>query len=313
MRIVLLGDIHHYRLMVPPWQLLGKRLLGQANLWLNRRHSFDPSLLNPVIDRIADVAPDLILLSGDLTTTALRTEFADIAEQLAPLTDRFQTVIVPGNHDRYTFSATRSRLMEQMLPGHVPTEWPHHRQLTDRWHLLAINSAVPRIANSRGRIGREQLTGIRRVCSRLTDQDALVVLCHYPVKAPPRSLPLTWDHKLADSRQLRHILTRCPARLLYLHGHIHKPWCWQPKGSNQSHFTYINAGSPCQTSKKHPLGQGFWQIDLPPQAYDTLAVTHHVPSGNRHTKPADHQWITRSLPRTNVSTTGIVRDAAPPG
>lgn len=119
MRIVLLGDIHHYRLMVPPWQLLGKRLLGQANLWLNRRHSFDPSLLNPVIDRIADVAPDLILLSGDLTTTALRTEFADIAEQLAPLTDRFQTVIVPGN--RHTKPADHQWITRSLPRTNVST------------------------------------------------------------------------------------------------------------------------------------------------------------------------------------------------
>ena len=282
MRIALIGDIHSYRLLVPPWQLAGKRLIGQANLWLNRRHRFDHQLVDETVSQVATIEPDLVLLSGDLTTTALDGEFDDVAQMLAPLNDRFPMVIVPGNHDRYTFTSARRRVMEQRLPGIVPDSWPHHRKLTDRWNLLALDSAVPRVFNSRGLVGRRQMRRARRLLEGLTGDDGLIVLCHYPIKAPPRALPLTWDHKLADSRSLRKILTRCPARLLYLHGHIHRPWCWQPRRSNQSHFTYINAGSPCMTSSKHPQGQGFWQIDLPPVPTDPVHVTHHLPAPRQH-------------------------------
>ncbi len=51
MRIVLLGDLHTYRLAVWPWELLGKSLAGQMNLWLNRRKRFDRSLIQPTIER----------------------------------------------------------------------------------------------------------------------------------------------------------------------------------------------------------------------------------------------------------------------
>ncbi len=280
MRIALIGDIHSYRLLVPPWRLMGKRLVGQANLWLNRRHKFNTRLLERLVERVGVLEPDLVLMSGDLTTTSLEGEFQDVAQMMLPLISRFPTLAVPGNHDRYTFTSARRRVMETMLPAMVPGRWPHFRSLTDRWHLLALDSAVPRVFNSRGRIGRRQLRNIRRETAHLTDQDGLIILCHYPVKAPPRAFPLTWDHKLADSFRLRRMLMKCPARLLYLHGHIHRPWCWQPKRSNQSHFTYINAGSPCMTTAKHPQGQGFWLIDLPDNPRDAFEITHYLPKTN---------------------------------
>lgn len=298
MRLALIGDIHKYRLFVPPWHLLGKRLVGQANLWLNRRHCFDHRLLDGVIEQALSIKPDLVLLSGDLTTTSLDGEFQDVAQILEPLTSRYPTVIVPGNHDRYTFTSARKRVMEAMLPNLVPDEWPHFRQLTPRWHLLALDSAVPRILNSRGRVGLNQIRKIRRFTENLTAQDGLVVLCHYPLKSPPRSLPLTWDHKLADSFRLRRVLTRCPARLIYLHGHIHRPWCWQPRRSNQAHFTYINAGSPCMISGKHPKGQGFWQLDLPAQPTSQLRVIHHLPNTNDIESKdwsESHRWLARTV------------------
>ncbi len=102
MRLLLIGDIHAYRLYVSPWHLLGKALLGQTNLWLYRRRKFDLSLLPAVVARAVDLRPDLVLLSGDLTTTAYPGEFADVAAALRPLLAAVPTVAVPGNHDRYT-------------------------------------------------------------------------------------------------------------------------------------------------------------------------------------------------------------------
>ena len=277
MRIALLGDIHHYRLFVPPWRLMSKRLVGQTNLWLNRRRCFNRTLLMMALNRIASIKPDLLLLSGDLTTTSLEAEFADIAAVLEPLSGRIPIVAVPGNHDRYTFGAARHRRMEQMLPSIVPQQFPHFRKLTGRWHLLALDGAKPNVMSARGRLGEDQLRACRQYASQLTKEDGLIVLCHYPIKSPPRALPITWDHKLADSGRLRRLLVRCPARLLYLHGHIHRPWCWQPKRSDQSHFTYLNAGAPCMVNSKHPCGQGFWEIDLPDDPAAHVNVVHHVP------------------------------------
>lgn len=285
---------------MPPWHLFGKRLLGQCNLWLNRRYCLEPALLDVLIEQVAHIEPDLLLLPGDLTTTSHAGEFEDIAARLTPLTRSIPAVAVPGNHDRYTFASARRRVMEQMLPGVVPDRWPHFRQLSERWYLLALDAAVPRFLNSRGLIGQRQLKHVRTLLSHLTPQDGLVVLCHYPLKAPPRAMPLTWDHKLADDRALRRLLTRCPARILYVHGHIHRPWCWQPKHSDQSHFTYLNAGAPCMVSAKHPLGQGFWQVDLPHTPSQHMRIVHYLPDGHFRAlgeeapEPANG-WVARAV------------------
>ncbi|MBI1337555.1 MAG: hypothetical protein GC164_11400 [Phycisphaera sp.] len=277
MRLAVIGDIHVYTLTPPPWALLSKRVLGQANLWLNRRHAFDHKLFDCVLKRVASVEANLLLLSGDLTTTALESEFRDIASRLEPLTQSHKTIAVPGNHDRYTFTSARVKRIEKMLPGFVPETFPKIERLGERWSLLALDGAVPRIFNARGRLGEEQMLRIHEHLSSLTSHDGLVVLCHYPVKCPPKAPPLTYDHKLAESGRLWRMLRRCAARVLYIHGHIHRPWCWQPRHSHSAHITYINAGAPCLTSRRYPLGQGWWQVDLPDDPRKAIHATHHVP------------------------------------
>ena len=101
MRLVLFGDIHLYRLWLMPWQLASKRILGQSNLILNRRKTFRHDLLKAMIDQALGLEPDMLLLSGDVTTTSLKKEFEDVAAVLKPLADRVPTVLVPDNHDRH--------------------------------------------------------------------------------------------------------------------------------------------------------------------------------------------------------------------
>ncbi len=174
MRLLLIGDIHSYRLLVPPWALLGKRLLGQGNVWLNRRHKFDRTLLPALVQQAASVEPDMVLLCGDLTSTALPGEFDDCLKALAPLVDAFPVMIVPGNHDRYTFTSARRSLLESAAGTSIPPEFPHcHRYPSpfNRWRLLALDAARPRGLSSRGEVGKAQLAEARRQIADLTDSD----------------------------------------------------------------------------------------------------------------------------------------------
>lgn len=281
MRLALIGDIHLFRLKVHPRRLLGKRLLGQSNLWLNRRFRFNHDVLDPLIQRVAEIGPDLVLLTGDVTTTSLEDEFSDIVNYLQPLARQAPMVIVPGNHDRYTFRSARKKRVETLLSGLMPRQFPYHRQLADRWHLLGIDSAKPQLMLSRGAVGPRQLVRVRRFLKTLTPQDGVVVLCHYPAQTPPGT-PRSWAHDLADARLLRRMLEECPAQVVFLHGHIHRPWHWQKSNGHGKHFTCINAGAPCLTNSHYPLGQGFWEIHLPPTPSEPLGLIHHVPTLDGH-------------------------------
>jgi 3',5'-cyclic AMP phosphodiesterase CpdA len=274
-RLALIGDIHLYSLQVRPRQLLGKRLLGHTNLWLNRRHRFNHRMLGKVMEKVEQIAPDLALFSGDVTTTSLENEFHDINQYLKPLSEKLPLLVVPGNHDRYTFRSSRKKRMETIMNGMMPSQFPHMRQLTDRWHLMGLDSAIPQLFLSRGALGKGQLHAIDAQLQRFTENDGLIVLCHYPV-ALPAGLPRSWTHDLAEGQQLRKLLEQCPAKVVFMHGHVHKPWYARPNNHDRLPFVCLNAGSPCLTSDEFPLGQGFWQIELPDDPNEPLGLIHHV-------------------------------------
>ena len=295
MRLVLIGDIHFYRLWVPPWLLLSKRILGQMNLWLNRRHQFDRTLLAPLVRHVRTIEPDMLLFSGDLTSTALPGEFDDVMKALSPIVDACPTVMVPGNHDRYTFTSARSRHFETSAGDSVPRQFPHFVRLpspADRWHLLALDGAVPRFITSRGLAGADQLAQARKQIASLTDSDGLVVLCHYALRRPLGRGPMRWPHRLADAAEVEAMLADCPARILYVHGHVHEPWCWHRTESGLERATDVNAGAPCLRTAEYPCGHGFWQIDLPSDPREQVALHHHVPQLAQQTENKTVQWHT---------------------
>lgn len=291
MRLALIGDIHLFQTQVRPTQLVGKRLLGHANLMLNRRFRFNHRVLAPLIERIAAIQPDAVLLSGDVTTTSLEDEFHDVARYLEPLSHQVPTVIVPGNHDKYTFRSARKQRMGTHMGEILPESFPHVRQLSDHWKLLCLDSAEPQLFWSRGALGYEQMRKVEAFIKTLTKDDALIVLCHYPAKTPT-GIPHSWGHALAEAKPLHKLLTDCPARIVFVHGHIHKPWQWDPANGGKtgngdnSGLMYLNAGAPCLTSNKYPLGQGFWEVDLPDDPWGPLELIHHVPEAADKTDSA---------------------------
>src|SRR4051812_24038963 len=57
----------------------------------------DPAILEPLLEFIGEVKPDLVAISGDLTQRARTTEFLAAKEFLAAIP--FPQIVVPGNHD----------------------------------------------------------------------------------------------------------------------------------------------------------------------------------------------------------------------
>jgi 3',5'-cyclic AMP phosphodiesterase CpdA len=283
MRIVILGDVHTYRLWAWPWELLSKALAGQVNLWLNRRHRFDRALIAPTIERAIALKPDLTLLSGDLTTTARLGEFADAAAALQKLMDAAPAVMVPGNHDVYTLRALRQNRAARAFAEAVPRGFPFVRPLVGRWRLLAVNSAEPRLLDSRGRIGEEQLRKVEAILRTVDENEGLIVLCHYPFAKPPDLPPMKSGHRLLDDGRWRETLAACRGRLVIVHGHVHCPWLWRVEGMTNA--LDVNAGAPAMIGPAKrggtagyacASGQGFWEMELPADVSQPIAMTHHV-------------------------------------
>ena len=72
LRIVHLSDIHFWRYALNPLRLLSKRFLGIASLLLGARRRFRLERVPELVARVKSLEADHILITGDLTTTALR-------------------------------------------------------------------------------------------------------------------------------------------------------------------------------------------------------------------------------------------------
>ena len=288
MRMALLGDIHAFQLFVKPWQLLNRRIVGQTNLWLHRRHHFDLSLLPHVVSRIGLLEPDWLVMSGDLTTTALKSEFEAVAVELETLPEHIRLCMVPGNHDRYTFASHRLKVMEQHFHKVIDEAFPRLEYLTDTWQILALDSAVPRITSSRGRIGRQQYEDAKAHLQSLPDNQGLIVVTHYPFTTPA-SVRTSKHHGLEDRHRVESLLENRKAPVIYIHGHVHQPWVLRPAEPSLHHIVCINAGSPTMTGPEFPYGQGFWELEVPDDAHGPASLTRHVPTGRGEDDWSSHK------------------------
>lgn len=281
MRFLLLGDLHFYQLGVWPWQLLSKRLLGQLNLWVNRRRHFDLKLWPELQERLLSTEADVLLGSGDFTTTALLGEFTQARQALQPLLDRrgLETLLVPGNHDRYTFRSKRLNLFERHFGDWSADRWPMERRFGKR-RVIALDPTRPNKWNASGCVGAEQRGRLATMLQACPADETILVLCHYPIGTPPDLKPEAPGHGLEDMQALGEVLVNSGRRILYLHGHIHWPWHWHY--DTDARVTTINAGAPMLKSQRYPYGQGFVTLDWPEDAAGPTTMTRHVRNAAGH-------------------------------
>ncbi len=294
MRIVLFGDLHLYQLAVWPWQLLGKRLLGQTNLWLNRRNRFRIDLCDILAEKILSLNPDAILGTGDLTTTSLKDEFLAARKWIQQLRHACPVHLVPGNHDRYTFTSARQRYFERYLSDAQDIGFPYHNTLSPNLHLIGLDAAGPRCLLSWGKLGNEQCRRFDKILNQIPEskEHPLIIMCHYSLGSPSNCHQEPPSHGLRDLPQLTKILQNHSRPILYLHGHVHEPWLWRP--DKLPHVIALNAGAPVFTTPRFPMGQGFWELDFADPS--NFQYTHHALA-------PDNTWQSESL--TPPSETGL--------
>ncbi len=287
MRIIFFGDVHVYRLGVWPWQLLCKRFLGQMNLWFNRRSRLNYEVLGKTGERIGEVGCDLLLSGGDFTTTALHGEFELARKSLGELLDRFDTYVVPGNHDRYTFASEREKRFEKYMGKWCADVYPYHRVIGDRVHLIGIDGSRANVISDRGEIGVGQLIKLRELLAGFGEGDRVIVVCHYGIGVPRGYKEEKKRHRLIDEGEWREVLGGCGREVLYLHGHVHEPWCWRVEGAGN--VVAVNCGAVMMKKDGYRRGQGFWEIRVDDvgesEAGDGVDVgwfelVHHVMDGN---------------------------------
>lgn len=256
MRIVHLTDLHYYR-RPPLRSVLNKRALGLTNLLLGRRAAvFGGPARDAVIADALGLAPDVAIVTGDVTTLASPAEFAVARAELEPLLDAVPTVMMAGNHDRYTRGAARQRRTEGTFGA-----WMHggrwdpargawrggasrapYRFDVGTLTVVALDTARPHPL-SRGRLDGDQLRRLEDVLIGARAEGRTVLLAlHYPVltrQGAPYRHP---SHGLAGVSELIEVLRRQPVAAV-LHGHDHHHRITPLSTASGADTPVINGGS----------------------------------------------------------------------
>lgn len=246
-RIAHLTDVH-WTIDPSPWRLgLGKRLLGTLNLYLGgRRYHFDDRVRDQLVADVLTQQPDLVVVTGDLTSQAIPAEFELARKALDPILSTIPTFVIPGNHDAYTFGAFKSRRIQRYfgpwmgLDRHGPVGRLDVGPVT----VLGLDPNRPALSAS-GEVPGEQLDRLAEALSDPALRDRFVVLAlHYPILGPGGSLYDNRSHGLVNVRSLIDVLDRAPVRpRLAIHGHKHHGYSGLFRFNDGHELTTHNPGS----------------------------------------------------------------------
>jgi 3',5'-cyclic AMP phosphodiesterase CpdA len=283
LRIIQLSDVHVWRYSYNPFHLFNKRVVGTASLLAGRAKKFRLERLEAVVDRVRSLGADHVLITGDLTTTALPAEFDDAREALAHLLyDPARATVIPGNHDRYTTNSVRYRTFEATFGAYAPaSNYPWLRYLDPFTAILGLDACRSHIS-AKGKLPNAQLAQAREI---LADPEhrprRLIVASHYPVFAPPSYAAELKPKRMTNDREVADWLGTIGPHL-YCCGHVHAAWAFRPPTlPNQ---LCLNSGAPLLRDPTGLRPPGFLEIEMHDR---DVSVLHHAWVGN--------EWEVRPL------------------
>jgi hypothetical protein len=273
LRLVHISDIHFWQFAFNPLHLLSKRFLGMGSLLVQRARKFRLERIEQVVDRVVSLEPDHILITGDLTTTALPAEFIAARRALAPwLTNPERATVIPGNHDRYTPGSHRARLFEKSFGEFAPAAgYPWLRFLDSQTVILGLDPTRASLS-ARGKLPEHQLGRAKELVAGLSLNPRLrriIVACHYPLDAPPGHRRDLASKNLINAEMITSWLATIGPHL-YCCGHVHAAWAFAPRRIPEQ--LCLNAGAPLLRDHAGDRPPGFLEVLL---AGPEVVVNHH--------------------------------------
>ncbi len=219
----------------------------------------DPRLLRPLLDAVAALAPDLVVLSGDLTQRARPAQFAAAARFI---TDCPAPVLaIAGNHDvpLYDLRLRFGDPWRRWRQGVGRVLEPVFRN--DALVVAALHTANP-LAWKNGRITPAQVQQVAR-CFQGAGSRRRVVVMHHPLQGPPDEPPA-----LAGAQHALAGLVAAGAEVV-LSGHLHATYVTPLHGAET--ILSVQAGT-CLSHRVRGDGNAFNSLRFTPGG---LVLTHH--------------------------------------
>jgi len=174
----------------------------------------DPATLDPLIEAVQALEPDVVAISGDLTQRARRAEFEEAKRFLAHLPQPL--VVVPGNHDvplrnpysRFVskWSRYREYIGDELEPSYVD----------EAIAVIGVNTARA-LTWKGGRINGRQIERVRERLCEIGPAKLKALVVHHPL-----DLPIEWKRqdRAWRARRAFEAWAGCGVDLI-LAGHMH--------------------------------------------------------------------------------------------
>ena len=174
----------------------------------------DANLLDPLRDLVHKLAPDVVVVSGDLTQRAKSEQFEEAKAWLDTLPG--PQIIVPGNHDISLYNVFRRFLQPLTRYKRYITDDLDPIFVDEEIAVLGVNTARS-LTFKDGRVNKEQIAAIKAQLADLPDNVTRIIVTHHPF-----DLPKTYDEDdLVDRAPMAmQAFADCGVDLL-LAGHLH--------------------------------------------------------------------------------------------
>jgi 3',5'-cyclic AMP phosphodiesterase CpdA len=141
----------------------------------------DPALLEPLRELVHRLAPDVVVVSGDLTQRAKSEQFEAARAWLDTLPG--PQIIVPGNHDISLYNVFRRFVQPLARYKRYITDDLSPAYIDDEIAVLGVNTARS-LTFKNGRVNQEQVATIRERLAGLDPAITRVVVTHHPFDLP---------------------------------------------------------------------------------------------------------------------------------
>ncbi|MEO0650850.1 MAG: metallophosphoesterase [Planctomycetota bacterium] len=221
--VLFFTDLHFWEVVWNPFQLLSKRLLGNANVALKRRHHFPMANAEPFAELALKSGARDVIIGGDVTSTSTEKEFRLARGFVDELVQRGARVqIVPGNHDVYTFGVARRKTFERWFESLAPEEgYPARRTLPGGTPLVLYSNVRPNWIASSGEITAQALARVEALLQAGPNEPTLVV-GHYPLLDRTTVYTSNKSRHCEGTEAFRAMLGRSGKPILHVAGHVHR-------------------------------------------------------------------------------------------
>jgi 3',5'-cyclic AMP phosphodiesterase CpdA len=174
----------------------------------------DPRVVRQVTEKVTELDPHLVVLSGDLTQRAKSEEFAQAKDFLDSLPG--PQIVVPGNHDVPLYNLfdrffRKLHKFEKYITADLTPTF-----FDDELAVVGVNTARSMVIKG-GRINDEQIEFIKSQLCGLDEKILKVVVTHHPFDLPEDS---HHSEVVGNAAEAMPAIAACGGDVL-LAGHLH--------------------------------------------------------------------------------------------